>query len=63
MRKLKLDPEQLQVTSFAADAVKDERRGTVNGHNPKPSPSDAFASCSACSWVDIPCCTNAYCIE
>ena len=57
-RKLKLDPENLQVTSFDAQPAPAQARGTVKGHNPVPSPTDLGATCSACSWDGILCCTQ-----
>lgn len=40
VRKLKLDPEKLRVTSFDAQQAVQQARGTVKGHDPVPSPTD-----------------------
>ena len=61
--KLKLNPEDLRVTSFDAEKALNERRGTVKAHNTLPAQTAVLATCSGCSWVGIECCTDPYCSD
>ncbi|MFL5538002.1 MAG: hypothetical protein ACJ8J0_03375 [Longimicrobiaceae bacterium] len=61
MRKLQLDIDTLEVSTF--EPV--ESSIAPYQSNPlmdmQPNKSDWGASCSGCTFVDLPCCTNRYC--
>lgn len=63
MKKIRLDVDELHVDSFDVQKQRGTRRGTVNGHNPVPNPTDWGNTCSGCSREGLPCCTWPYCTE
>jgi hypothetical protein len=56
MRKLKLDPEKLEVDTFAPVAPKEGEKGTVRGHI-----SDYCPSAYGCTLVGHPTCSPDLC--
>ena len=55
MRPIRLDLDSLTVSSFDATPT---RVGPAGAFDPVPDPTDVLASCSECSLVGIPCCTQ-----
>lgn len=58
MRKIRLDVNALEVTSFASEPMPEEPCGTVRGHATGPYYSIPCATCAAASCVET--CTNPY---
>jgi hypothetical protein len=54
MKKLKLDPEELAVESFDAEAGPDGGQGTVRGHNWTQSPEECTCYGRMCGTTAAP---------
>lgn len=48
MRKLRLDVESIEVTTFETDTDREDR-GTVRGHNPVPPPTHTCGEIVTCA--------------
>ncbi|MFL5381437.1 MAG: hypothetical protein ACJ8GN_02805 [Longimicrobiaceae bacterium] len=61
MRKLSLEIDTLEVSTFepVENPIMPDQPGPLRYM--QPNPSDWGASCSGCTFVDLPCCTNRYC--